>query len=238
MKSIGQTLKSARQKKNYTIEDIHRLVRIHPKYIKALENDDYEVFDGKVHAKGFLKVYAQFLDLETSEILALWRREYEPTFEDPGKEKYQKIKTLEPEKFVVTPTMMVLSFVSLLLLSFFVYLFFQYKHYTDAPKLEIYHPNDNQVVEKDILDITGQTDLDSDVFINNQKIIANPDGSFLTSIKLREGINSISIKAVNKLGKENEKVVNIIYRPESEEVPQSTPSEDTVPSEVITTDGT
>lgn len=238
MKSIGQILKAARQKKNYTIEDIHRLVKIHPRYIRALENDEYGVFDGKVHAKGFLKVYAQFLDIETDEILALWRREYEPTFEDPVKERYQKIKTLEPEKFSITPTILVISFVSILLLSFFIYLFFQYKHYTDAPNLEIYHPQDNQVVNNDVLDITGQTDLDSEVYINNQKIIANPDGSFLTSIKLREGINTVSIRAVNKLNKETEKVINIIYRPKEEEVLQSTPSEDTLPSEVLETNGT
>ena len=39
-----------------------------------------------------------------------------------------------------------------------------------------------------------------------KQLIANPDGRFLTSVKLREGINTISIKAVNKLNKETEKV--------------------------------
>jgi cytoskeletal protein RodZ len=243
MKSIGQILKAARQKKNYTIDDIHRLIKIHKRYIKALENDDYSIFDGKVHAKGFLKIYTEFLELETGEIMALWRREYEPAFEDQPTEKYHKIKTLEPEKFSITPAMLIGGFVTLLLLGFFVYLYFQYRQYTDAPNLDIYYPQDNQVVKDDVLDITGKADLDSEVFINNQKIIANPDGSFLTSIKLREGINTISIKAVNKLNKETERVLNIIYRLEEttpavtdevkEEVPETTPSEQTLP-----TDGT
>jgi hypothetical protein len=110
--------------------------------------------------------------------------------------------------------------VAVVLLGFFVYLFFQYRQYTDAPTLEIYYPEDNLVVEDDVLDITGKVELDSEVFINNQRIISNADGSFLTSVKLREGINTISIKSVNKLNKETEKIRNIIFRPEEEMPPE------------------
>mgnify|MGYP001382438957 CR=1 FL=1 len=217
MKSIGQILKSARLKKKYTIEDVNKFIKIHPSYIKALEGDDYSVFDGKVHSKGFLKIYAEFLELDLDELLALWRREYETIFDEENKDKFSKIKAIEPERFVVTPSTLIITFIGVVLLVFFIYLFFQYRQYTDAPTLEIYFPEDNLVVKDDILDITGKVELDSEVFINNQKIISNADGGFLTSIKLREGINTISIKSVNKLNKETEKIRNIIYRPEDEE---------------------
>jgi len=217
MKSIGQILKAARLKKNYTIEDVNKFIKIHPRYIKAMEANDYSVFDGKVHSKGFLKNYVQFLELDLDELLALWRREYEITFDEAKENKLSKIKALEPEKFIITPSTLILVFVGTLLVGFFMYLFFQYRQYTDAPTIDIYYPEDNIVVENDILDITGKVELDSEVFINNQKIIANTDGSFLTSIKLREGINTISIKSVNKLNKETEVVRNIIFRPDKED---------------------
>ena len=217
MKSIGQILKAARLKKNYTIEDVNKFIKVHPKYIKAMEINDYSVFDGKVHSKGFLKIYAQFLELDLDELLALWRREYAITFDNVGQEKLSKIRSLEPEKFILTPSTLIITFVGTLLLGFFIYLFFQYRQYTDAPTLDIYYPEDNIVVDSDILDITGKVELDSEVFINNQKIIASTDGGFLTSIKLREGINTISIKSVNKLNKETEVIRNIIFRREEEE---------------------
>ena len=217
MKSIGQILKAARLKKNYTIEDVNKFIKVHPKYIKAMEINDYSVFDGKVHSKGFLKIYAQFLELDLDELLALWRREYAITFDNVGQEKLSKIRSLEPEKFILTPSTLIITFVGTLLLGFFIYLFFQYRQYTDAPTLDIYYPEDNIVVDNDILDITGKVELDSEVFINNQKIIASTDGGFLTSIKLREGINTISIKSVNKLNKETEVIRNIIFRREEEE---------------------
>jgi len=235
MKSIGQILKAARLKKNYTIEDVNKFVKVHPKYIKAMEANDYSIFDGKVHSKGFLKIYVQFLELDLDELLALWRREYEAAFDNEKDFKLSRLKVLEPEKFIITPSTLIIVFVGTLLIGFFMYLFFQYRQYTDAPTLDIYYPEDNVVVEKDILDITGKVELDSEVFINNQKIIANTDGSFLTSIKLREGINTISIKSVNKLSKETETIRNIIFRPEEtiEEVVVSDITIDTVEVEVI-----
>ena len=197
MKSIGLILKTARQKKNFSVEDIYKFIKVHPKYIRALENDDYSVFDGRVHSKGFLKIYAEFLELDLNEVLALWRREYESFFEDRPSERFNKLKSLEPEKFVITPSFVITGFFSFILLGFFLYLFFQYRHFTDAPTIEIYYPDDNQVIDHDVLDLTGRVELDSEVFINNQKIIANPDGTFLISIKLKEGINNVSVKDVN-----------------------------------------
>ncbi|EKD96341.1 MAG: hypothetical protein ACD_24C00086G0001 [uncultured bacterium] len=122
---------------------------------------------------------------------------------------------------------------------FFGYLFYQYKNYTDAPKLDIYYPQNNLLLEQDILDVTGKTDIDSEVFINNQKIILNPDGSFATSIKLKEGINSLKITTINKLLKKTEMIRTVIYRPskvnmekpeESTGSTESTPPEGTPPS--------
>jgi hypothetical protein len=35
--------------------------------------------------------------------------------------------------------------------------------------MTVYNPKENTVVDKDILDITGITEIDSEVYINNQK---------------------------------------------------------------------
>ena len=75
---------------------------------------------------------------------------------------------------------------------------------------------------KDNVNIPNIVITDFQVFNKSVKIIANPDGSFLTSVKLREGINTIAIKAINKLGKETEKIRTIIFRPERDFVVEET----------------
>jgi len=82
VRSIGFILKSAREKKRVTLDDVYKNIKIHQNYIKALESDDYSIFSGKVHSKGFLKIYCEYLDLNIDDILALWRREYEYEFDN------------------------------------------------------------------------------------------------------------------------------------------------------------
>lgn len=223
MRSIGKILSAQRDKKKLALDDVYKAIRIHPRFIKALENDDYEAFSGKVHSKGFLKVYAGYLELNVDEIMALWRREYEISFEKNGKSVAYSIKPVETSGLIITPGLVLGIFFSTVLLIFFGYLYYQYRTYTGAPMLDIYYPDNNVVLSSDILDITGKTDLDSQVSINNQKIMLNMDGSFVASLKLKEGLNTISIKSINKLEKQTEVLRSIIYRPESVPEPVSIP---------------
>ena len=164
------------------------------------------------------------MELNVDEIIALWRREYERVFERTEQKKFIGLKPLESAKFIITPSLIAGIVIAILLLGFFSFLFFQYRQFTGTPELEIYYPDDNQVLEKDVLDLTGKAEVGAQVFINNQLIVTNQDGGFLTSIKLKEGLNTISIKAKNKLEKETEIVRTIIYRPVPVETPESTSS--------------
>lgn len=213
MKSIGDILASERKRRKLTIENIQKAVKIHPKYLKALEDNDYSVFDGKVHARGFLRLYADFLGLNISEVMAFWRRDYEAFFEkNSPKSSIEKLRPVELPKFVVTPGKMLLSLVGIFIVLFFGYLFYQYKSFNAAPDLQISNPQNNAVLESDILDVIGKTDIDASVFINNQKISLGIDGSFITSIKLKEGLNTISVVSINKLEKKTEIIRTVVYR--------------------------
>jgi cytoskeletal protein RodZ len=99
-----------------------------------MENDDYTIFSDKVHAKGFLRLYTEFLNLNSEELLALWRREYEKYFDS---KKVSTIgttsKTYQYPKIFITPTLILVLIIFSAVVSFFGYLFFQYRNYTGAP---------------------------------------------------------------------------------------------------------
>lgn len=214
MKSVGQMLREAREKKKFAVGDIHKFIKIHPKFIQALEEDNYSVFSDKIHAKGFLKIYAEFLGLDVEQLSAFWRREHEAAFDKKRQKKKLGPSLSKPAKIILTPQLITGVLVSILVVGFFIYLFVQYKSYSGAPALEIYTPQSNIIVHSDVLDITGKTDQDCVLLINSQRVILNPDGSFATSLRLNEGINTLSFMAVNRLGKETEKICTIIYRPQ------------------------
>jgi cytoskeletal protein RodZ len=64
MESIGSRLKKARQEKNLTLEEIQKKTKIHPRVLKALEEDRPEQILGLTYIKGFLKTYADYLGLD------------------------------------------------------------------------------------------------------------------------------------------------------------------------------
>jgi len=217
MKNLGEILKSQRKKRKLTYNQVYAKTKIQQQYIKALEQNDYSIFDGRLHAKGFLKIYAGLLGLNVNQILALWRREYGYTFEESSDDRENSstrklIKSLG-NSISITPTRVFVSLGTLLLLSFFGYLFYSYKKYSGPPTLEVHSPENNAIVENSLIDITGKTDIDSILFVNGEKILLQSDGAFATSLSLREGVNTLSITSINKLDKKTEKVLTVIYRP-------------------------
>ncbi|MDR0410021.1 MAG: helix-turn-helix domain-containing protein [Spirochaetaceae bacterium] len=73
IKSIGEQLKAARERKNISIEDVEREINIARKYLEALEVEDFSQFTAETYALGFLKNYGEYLGLDTKELLSLYR---------------------------------------------------------------------------------------------------------------------------------------------------------------------
>ncbi|MFH0878060.1 MAG: RodZ domain-containing protein [Candidatus Omnitrophota bacterium] len=67
-KSVGRILKEARTVKNISLETASKGTRIHVNILKAMESDATKSL-GPVYTKGFLKLYAEYLDLNKEEIL-------------------------------------------------------------------------------------------------------------------------------------------------------------------------
>lgn len=69
MSSAGTQLRQARQARDLCIEDVAFETRIPHQRLRELENDDLSNFANLTYAKGFLKLYSKFLDLDLSDYL-------------------------------------------------------------------------------------------------------------------------------------------------------------------------
>lgn len=66
-------LREAREARKLSLKDVGRETNITPRYVDALENEDYSVFPGETYALGFLRSYAEYLNLDTEHLLNLYR---------------------------------------------------------------------------------------------------------------------------------------------------------------------
>src|SRR5512143_254656 len=73
--TIGQKLKQARETKRLTIEQVFEAIRIRAPYLRALEEDDLSAMPSPVQARGYLRNYADFLELNVDQLLDEMRSE-------------------------------------------------------------------------------------------------------------------------------------------------------------------
>ena len=68
MTPVGETLRRERLKRNLDLEEISRELKISARFLKAIEDDQYDKLPGGVFAKSFVRQYARLLGLDEEQI--------------------------------------------------------------------------------------------------------------------------------------------------------------------------
>jgi cytoskeleton protein RodZ len=211
MKTVGSILKKAREERGLSHQEISQVIKIHPRFLRALEESNWGVFSSGVHAKGFLKNYANYLGLNPDEVLAFFRREYD---EKNNEQKIKKmIRPLAAPRLVITPGLVLAAATVIFVTLFFGYVVYQYRSFAGTPILIVDQPSADLTTSESVLEIVGRTDPDAAVFLNGQAITTDERGTFSVSVTLTEGLNTLNFVAKNKLGKESVVIRTVVLRP-------------------------
>lgn len=84
MQKIGEILKSAREKKGLSLHEVGMNLKISPKVLKAIEDNDQNNLPAKTFLRGFIRSYAQYLRLDVDQILKQFQLEVGSTRPDEG----------------------------------------------------------------------------------------------------------------------------------------------------------
>ena len=73
MSSIGERLRSARIKKQLSIDDVVKVINIRSFFLNAMENNQFEELpEGDAYRRAFIKNYAESVELDKEEIVNLY----------------------------------------------------------------------------------------------------------------------------------------------------------------------
>lgn len=110
MASVGEKLKSAREKKNLAIDQVQKQTHIHSTVLGALEEGRCDEILTATYVKSFLKKYSQFLGLNPADIL----KEYSSLHPEEKKDAGLSIQRLDLKGTdIITRIIHVLSLVIL-----------------------------------------------------------------------------------------------------------------------------
>ena len=195
--SFGEKLKKAREFQQLSIEDVSKILNIKTKHLLALEEERIDDLPSGLYGKSYLKKYANYLKLNTEELVSNWNK---INIQEKTSNPFSK-KIIQKHKFIVFPKIIKNILLSLAVLICFLYLVFYFKKIILPPKLEIIEPKQNLLINKHNITIIGQTDEEAEVKINGKKVLNTHKGEFKQDINLKDGLNNIKIEAKKKYSK-------------------------------------
>lgn len=78
MATLGDTLRTAREAKGTTCSEAAAATRIKIQHIEALESNDYSSIAAPAYAKGFIKLYGEYLGIDPKPLIQEYVDQYMP----------------------------------------------------------------------------------------------------------------------------------------------------------------
>ena len=82
----------------------------------------------------------------------------------------------------------------------------------EKPKLDVSEPEDNSKTNQQEVRISGATDKETYVRINDLPVVVDAQGNFQTSVRLKEGENKITITAEDQAGNLETRILTLIFQ--------------------------
>lgn len=203
MITIGQILKNARLKKKLSLSSLENRTKIKKEFIEKIENNAWGELPEFPIVSGFVKNLALFLDISVENANAFLRRDY------PPKKLFINPKPDIQSKFSWSPKLTFATLISVLVLLVLGYLGYEYQKFIKPPEINITSPKENDILVEEKVKVEGKTTTDAVLTVNNQPIILDQEGKFITEIKITKETKALIFRAVSRSGKVTEKLVNI-----------------------------
>jgi cytoskeleton protein RodZ len=118
MQALGELLKTTREEKGYTVDQVVHETNISRSYIEDLEGEQFENFPAEAYLIGFLRTYADYLGLDPEKTINLYknhklREEPSPIEALVGKKK----KVISPLLLIIIAATLALSTGGVLLIT-------------------------------------------------------------------------------------------------------------------------
>ena len=205
MARLGETLRAQREKKGITLEQAASDTRIREKFLKALEDSDYQTLPGTVYTKGFLRNYAEYLELPTEDLVAQFHQERD---QPDVPRSFKPMNPVMRRSLIFTPAVLVPVVVLAGIVLFVSYLYYQFISFAVPPKIEITDPASDAIAQSADLVVKGRTVPDGRVTLQVfpgpltvADIRPNADGTFAVSVQLNPGSNHIEVEVLDVTGK-------------------------------------
>lgn len=206
-KRVCLRLKEARELKKLTLDDLVKITKLNKRHLIALEECRFDDIPyATIYQKNFIRAYANAVDIPADPLLEQFLTEENPAPKPAANVRISKAR-LQNFPYLIRSLV-----IGAAVIIFFTYLGLQVKAMVDPPTLTLYTPEDGFVTSDSAIVIRGRTEAESNVQLNGKSIQTDSNGQFQESVALSSGINTLTVRAHKRHGKEISETRHVIVR--------------------------
>jgi transcriptional regulator with XRE-family HTH domain len=209
---LGEYLAEVRKSLGLSLEDAAVRSGIKSRFLEGLERGDFSVLPPDVYTLGFLRQLAEIYSVDGASLAEQFKKERLIANQLKLKQRQRRppLKNFFG-RIVVTPKLLSISLGAAFVAATVIYIIWQVASINKSPSLEIFEPQNNQLVKSSFLTVKGRTDPGMSVSVNgNKDVFVDNDGNFEIQLALAPGPKNLEIVAQNRFGKSTEKILAVI----------------------------
>ncbi|MEP7104174.1 MAG: helix-turn-helix domain-containing protein [Candidatus Dojkabacteria bacterium] len=226
-RTIGERLKSEREKLWLGLDEISNATKINKKYLVLIESNEFSDFTSHAQAIGFIKNYSKFLNIDSANLIAIYKRDFEAvktarkitTIDDEELEKIKKEKERSINLRFKLTSKGLFGLVAATFIVIFIVLTISFvRNAFEAPYFKIETPvslyngeTKNYSTSAKTIKITGETVGYTLIKLNEVPLILSPGFTFESNeIPITSENTKLVITAESQLGVKSESILNIV----------------------------
>lgn len=201
--TLAEIFKKLRRETKVSLRELSRLTKIPKKYLTYLEDGDYNYLPADVYVKGYLRACGRFFKKNPKLLIKIYQRERQILRNlEQKKDSRETLKSLKYPRLVITPRNFTCFFVIVILVMVSIYFWYELDLFKGLPQIDLITPQKDLKTSQDFILFSGKVSKQAKLLLNNQAVWMDESGEFRELVPLQEGLNSIYLVAINKLGKE------------------------------------
>lgn len=202
IQTLAELLVHAREQSGKTVADAAQVLQISPLYIEALESGEYQKLPCYVYTRNFVKKYGKWLKLNLKSLVETFDQEWQLFTKMQTSLPLPEKQTINRTDFWKMPRWFRWVGASLVVTAMLSYLGHELYSLRQAPMLVVDTPQEEMVTDRQLVQITGATEPEVEISINQQTILSDSDGNFSEMVALQPGLNLIEVSAKKKYSDE------------------------------------
>ena len=206
-KTLRELITEKLDARSLNLEKVFFLTNIPRHYLENILAGEWHKLPAAPYARGYFKKIEAALECQPDELWDLYKEEAE--IKSSGSSD-----KLPGNRFALKGNPQKWLWAGVVALFAVIYLGFNAYELIGIPSLEIHNPLSATVIS--ILpqyELRGKIESKDKVFINDEEVIADKEGSFSASYDLHSGLNTFEVAARRFLGREAKMIKQVIYQP-------------------------